>query len=51
MCASKDQANGEVPEQSRAGPRADLETDQEWEARRARFHNVSAIFIVAALVS
>jgi len=47
MCASKDQANGELPEQSRVDP----ETDDEWEARRARFHNVSAIFIVAALVS
>ena len=47
MCASKDQANREVSEQSRFDP----ETDQEWEARRARFHNVSAIFINAALVS
>ena len=36
MCASKDQANGEAPEQSRVDP----EIDQEWEARRARFHNV-----------
>ena len=38
MCASKDQANGDVPEQSRVDP----EIDQEWEARRARFHNVSS---------
>lgn len=37
MCASKDQANGEAQEQSRVDP----EIDQEWEARRARFHNVS----------
>ncbi len=38
MCASKDHANGEAPEQSRVDP----EIDQEWEARRARFHNVSS---------